>query len=68
MAKPNLNLKFYMQDTIREKKEHGRQIQTKLKESVGPGGQADAGGIVGSYEVPPQSLQEAEGHGRWALT
>ena len=47
---------------------HERQIQTKLEKGVGPGGQADAGGVVGGYEVPPQGLQEAEGHGYWALS
>lgn len=50
-----------------EREKHEKQIQTKLKKGVGPGGQADAGGVVGSHEVPPQRLQEAEGHGRWAL-
>lgn len=49
-----------------ENSKYKRGLQTKFQKGVWPGGQANAGGVIGSCEFPPQGLQEAEGHGRWA--
>lgn len=44
-----------------------KSLRTEFEEGIRPGGEADAGGVIGSCEFPPQGLQEAEGHGCWTL-
>lgn len=53
--------------TVKENNKYKRGLQTKFKKGVWPGGQADAGDVIGSCEFPPQGLQKAEGHGCWTL-